>query len=88
MSMLGTTHTTMLFYATASTFSSNSRTVLPSIKNGNSRHYGKVLEASLCIIVKVIVLLLKVMQGLRGITNVRCWQFGFISLGICEVGLF
>ena len=58
MSMLGTTHTTMLFYATASTFSSNSRTVLPSIKNGNSRHYGKVLEASLCIIVKVIVLLL------------------------------
>jgi hypothetical protein len=50
-------------------FSSNSTAVLPVTKNSNSRHHEKVEEATLCT-VKVILLLLKVRQGDRGITKV------------------
>ena len=61
--------------------SSNSRTVLPVIKNSN---YGKVAEATLCT-VKVILLQLKVRQGVRGITKVGWWTVGFVALAIWEV---
>jgi hypothetical protein len=58
--------------------------VLPLTKNRNSRHHGKVEEATLCT-VKVILLLLKVRQGDRGITKVGWWFVVFVSMGLWEV---
>ena len=47
--------------------------VLPVTKNSKSRHYDKVVDATLCL-VDVILHLLKVRQGDRGITKVGLWD--------------